>query len=288
MLANNETGTVLPIREIGAVCREAGVLFHSDMVQAMGKLDIDVGGELNVDFASFSGHKVYAPKGVGVLYIREGLEIDNLIHGGHQEGGRRAGTENMVGIAALGKACEIMARDMASENAKIESLRGRLLAGLMEKVGDIQLNGDEEKRLPNTLNLSFAFIEAESLLIGLDLEGIAVSTGCACSSGSTEPSHVLLGMGIEPDVCQSSLGFSLGREIPMQTSTTPLTSIPGVVARLREMSPFNEARDRGVDRGKRLFRLYAGCKANQWDSRVIERLKDAGLPRPRRAGRLLS
>ena len=237
MLANNETGTVLPIREIGAVCREAGVLFHSDMVQAMGKLDIDV-AELNVDFASFSGHKVYAPKGVGALYIREGLEIDNLIHGGHQEGGRRAGTENMVGIAAFGKACEIMARDMASENAKIESLRGRLLAGLMEKVGDIQLNGDEEKRLPNTLNLSFAFIEAESMLIGLDLAGIAVSAGSACSSGSTEPSHVLLGMGIEPEVCQSALRMSLGRESTDEDIDYALDAIPAVAARLREMSPF--------------------------------------------------
>jgi cysteine desulfurase len=238
MLANNETGVVLPVEEIGAVCREAGVLFHSDMVQAAGKLDIDAPG-LNVDLASFSGHKVYAPKGVGALYVRKGVEIDNLIHGGHQEGGRRAGTENMVGIAAFGKACEIMARDMTGENATIERLRGRLLRGLLEKVGDIRLNGDEERRLPNTLNLSFEFIEAESMLIGLDLAGIAVSAGSACSSGSTEPSHVLLGMGIEPEVCQSALRISLGRENTDEDIDYALDVIPAVASRLREMSPFS-------------------------------------------------
>jgi cysteine desulfurase len=237
MLANNETGVVLPVKEIGSVCREAGVLFHSDMVQAAGKLDIDAAG-LNVDLASFSGHKVYAPKGVGALYMKKGVEIDNLIHGGHQEAGRRAGTENMVGIAAFGKACEIMARDMAAENATIERLRGRLLRGLLEKAGDVRLNGDEKRRLPNTLNLSFDFIEAESMLIGLDLAGIAVSAGSACSSGSTEPSHVLLGMGIEPEVCQSALRISLGRENTDEDIDYALDVIPAVASRLREMSPF--------------------------------------------------
>jgi len=237
MLANNETGTVLPVREIGAACREANVLFHSDMVQALGKIDIDVVRQ-NVDLASFSGHKVYAPKGIGALYVREGLEIESLIHGGHQEGGRRAGTENMIGIAAFGKACELLARDMAEENAKIERLRGWLLRGLMERVGDLHLNGDPERRLPNTLNLSFEFIEGESMLIGLDLEGIAVSAGSACSSGSTEPSHVLLGMGIEPEICQSALRISLGRENTEEDVDYALEVIPGVARRIREMSPF--------------------------------------------------
>ena len=237
MQANNETGTVLPIKEIGAVAREAGVLFHSDMVQALGKIDIDV-HELNVDLGSFSAHKVYGPKGIGALYMREGLDIDNLIHGGHQEMGRRAGTENTLGIAAFGKACEVTMGEMAEETGRIEFLRERLLRGLEARVGDLHLNGDRERRLPNTLNLSFEFVESESLLIGLDLAGIAVSSGSACSSGSTEPSHVLLAMGIEAEVCQSALRISLGRGNTEADIDYALEVIPQVVGRLREMSPF--------------------------------------------------
>ena len=241
MHANNETGTVLPIKEIGAMAREAGVLFHSDMVQAVGKIDIDV-GELNVDLGAFSGHKVYAPKGIGALYVREGLEIDNLIHGGHQEMGRRAGTENTIGIVAFGKACEIMMDEMAEENERIEFLRGRLLGGLKARIDDLHLNGDPERRLPNTLNLSFEFVESESLLISLDFDGIAVSSGSACSSGSAEPSHVLLGMGIPPQMCQSALRMSLGRENTEEDIDYALDIIPDVVRRLREMSPFHKKR----------------------------------------------
>jgi cysteine desulfurase len=237
MQANNETGTLLPLREIGAVAREAGVLFHSDLVQAMGKIDIDV-NELNVDLGSFSAHKVYGPKGIGALYMREGLDIDNLIHGGHQEMGRRAGTENTLGIAAFGKACEVIMGEMAEETARIEFLRQRLLRGLEASVGDLRVNGDRERRLPNTLNLSFEFVESESLLIGLDLAGIAVSSGSACSSGSTEPSHVLLAMGIAPEVCQSALRISLGRGNTEEDIDYALEVIPRVVGRLREMSPF--------------------------------------------------
>jgi len=237
MYANNETGTVLPLREIGAVAREAGVLFHSDMVQAMGKIDIDV-RELNVDLGAFSGHKVYAPKGIGALYVREGLEIDNLIHGGHQEMGRRAGTENIIGIAAFGRACEIMREEMAEENESIEFLRERLLSGLQERIDDLHLNGDRTRRLPNTLNLSFEFVESESLLISLDLAGIAVSSGSACSSGSAEPSHVLLAMGIESALCQSALRISLGRENTEEDIDYALDIFPDVVRRLRDMSPF--------------------------------------------------
>jgi cysteine desulfurase len=239
MQANNETGTLLPIREIGAAAREAGVLFHSDMVQAMGKVDIDV-HRLNVDLGSFSAHKVYGPKGIGALYMREGLDIENLIHGGHQEMGRRAGTENTLGIAAFGKACEVTMAEMAQETRRIELLRKRLLRGLEARVGDLHLNGDRERRLPNTLNLSFEFVESESLLIGLDLEGIAVSSGSACSSGSTEPSHVLLAMGIEPAVCQSALRISLGRGNTEEDIDYALEVIPRVVASLREMSPFHK------------------------------------------------
>jgi cysteine desulfurase len=241
MHANNETGTVLSIKEIGAMAREAGVLFHSDMVQAVGKIDIDV-GELNVDLGAFSGHKVYAPKGIGALYVREGLEIDNLIHGGHQEMGRRAGTENTIGIVAFGKACEIMMDEMAEENERIEFLRGRLLGGLKARIDDLHLNGDPERRLPNTLNLSFEFVESESLLISLDFDGIAVSSGSACSSGSAEPSHVLLGMGIPPQMCQSALRMSLGRENTEEDIDYALDIIPDVVRRLREMSPFHKKR----------------------------------------------
>lgn len=237
MYGNNETGTLMPIKEIGAIARERGVLFHSDMVQALGKIDIDV-KDLNVDLGAFSGHKVYAPKGVGALYIREGLEIDDLIHGGHQEMGRRGGTENMIGIVALGKACELTMNEMAEEGSRIEFLRTRLLDGLMERVDQVHLNGDPRSRLPNTLNLSFAHVESESLLIGLDFAGIAVSSGSACSSGSTEPSHVLLAMGVEPTMCQSAIRISLGRGSTEEDIDYALEVIPDVVRRLREISPF--------------------------------------------------
>ncbi len=236
MYANNETGTVFPIREIGAIARERGVLFHSDMVQAMGKIDIDI-HSLNVDLASYSGHKVYAPKGVGALYVREGLEIDNLIHGGHQENGRRAGTENVIGIVAFGAACEIVKREMRSEHNKIELLRKRLLEGILEKVDHVRLNGHQTARLPNTLNMSFEYVEAESLLMALDVNGIAVSSGSACSAGSTEPSHVLLAMNIPPEVCQSAVRFSLGRENTEEDVDYVLSVIPELVSRLRAMSP---------------------------------------------------
>ncbi len=239
MYANNETGTLMPIREIGEIARESGVLFHSDMVQAMGKIEIDVKA-LNVDMASFSGHKLYAPKGIGALYMREGLDIDNLIHGGHQEAGRRAGTENMIGIVAFGKACELAKAEMGNEKGKVESLRKRLLEGIVEKVGQVRLNGHPEQRLPNTLNISFDYVEAESLLIALDLNGIAVSSGSACSSGATEPSHVLLAMDIPAEACQSAIRISLGRENTDEEIEYALSVMPGVVARLREMSPFHK------------------------------------------------
>ena len=236
MHANNETGTLFPVKEIGAIARERGVLFHSDMVQVMGKIDIDI-RSLNVDLASFSGHKVYAPKGIGALYIREGLGIDNLIHGGHQEGGRRAGTENVTGIVAFGAACEIVKKEMQGEYSKVESLRKRLLEGIMERVDHVRLNGHPTIRLPNTLNLSFEYIEAESLLMALDMNGIAVSAGSACSAGSTEPSHVLLAMGIPPVTCQSAVRFSLGRENTGEDIDYVLSVISDVVGRLRAMSP---------------------------------------------------
>ena len=240
MYANNETGTLAPLGEIGEIARERGILFHSDMVQALGKVPIDV-TVLNLDLASFSGHKLYAPKGVGALFMRKGLEIDNLIHGGHQESSRRAGTENMIGIAAFGKACEIARLGMEEQNAGIESLRHRLLEGIEASIDGVTLNGDPIGRLPNTLNLSFDSVEGESLVIALDLNGIAVSSGSACSSGSTVPSHVLTAMGIPPVLCQSSVRFSLGKENTKEEVDYTLSVLPGIVGRLREMSPFHKA-----------------------------------------------
>jgi cysteine desulfurase len=243
MQANNETGVVQPIREIGAIARKMGVLFHSDMVQALGKIDVDV-RELNCDLASFSGHKVYGPKGVGALYLRGGIEIDNLLHGGGQEMGRRAGTENVFGIAAFGKACEVVGSEMAEDTRRVEFLRTRLFEGLQERIDAVHLNGDPGRRLPNTLNLSFEFVEAESLLIGLDLAGIAVSSGSACSSGSAEPSHVLLAMGTDPLLCQSAIRISLGSGNSEDDVDYALVTIPRVVGRLREMSPLYEGKSR--------------------------------------------
>jgi cysteine desulfurase len=237
MHANNETGTVMPIGEIGKIARESGVLFHSDMVQALGKIEIDVKA-LNMDLASFSGHKLYAPKGVGALYIMEGVSIDNLMHGGHQEDGRRAGTENMIGIVAFGKACELMNEEMGAKGREIEFLRSKLLEGILKEVDQVRLNGHPEERLPNTLNLSFEYVEAESLLIALDLAGIAVSAGSACSSGATEPSHVLLAMGVSPESCQSALRISLGRGNTEGEIDYALSVMPGIVDKLRKMSPF--------------------------------------------------
>jgi len=236
MYANNETGNVFPLREIGSIAREHDIIFHSDMVQAMGKIDIDVNA-LCVDLASFAGHKVYAPKGVGVLYVREGMEIDSLIHGGHQEGGRRAGTENVIGSVAFGKACEIIARDMGEESRRVEGLRQKLLDGILQRIDHVRFNGHTTRRLPNTLNLSFEYVEAESLLIALDLHGIAVSAGSACSSGSTEPSHVLLAMNIPPETCQSAIRFSLGRSNNQEDIDYTLSVLPDLVARFRAMSP---------------------------------------------------
>ncbi len=236
MYANNETGNVLPIREIGAIAREHNIILHSDMVQALGKIPIDI-GSLNVDLASFAGHKAYSPKGIGALYMREGLDVENLIHGGHQEGGRRAGTENVIAAVAFGKACEIISHDMDEERQRIEGLRERFLDGILARIDHVRFNGHPTRRLPNTLNLSFVFAEAESLLIALDLKNIAVSSGSACSSGSGEPSHVLLAMNIPAEVCQSALRLSLGRSNTGDDIDYTLSVLPEIVARLRKMSP---------------------------------------------------
>lgn len=248
MYANNETGTIEPISEIGKIIASLNsqrikhnlprIYFHTDAVQAIGKLPVNV-DELGVDLLSLSAHKFHGPKGVGVLYIRPQTEIESFIHGGHHERNRRAGTENVPGIVGLGKAVEIISRDMAEENKKIKYLRDKLESGILKNVPNVYLNGHSAQRLSNTCNFSFEFIESESLLLSLDLEGvgIAASSGSACSSGSSEPSHVLTAIGLRPDLCQGSLRFSLGKYNTEQEIDHVLQVLPKEVERLRKMSP---------------------------------------------------
>ncbi len=246
MYANNETGVIFPVEEIGRIARERGITFHTDAVQAAGKLPLDV-RRLNCDLLSISGHKIYAPKGVGALYIRRGVRVVPLIHGGHHERNRRAGTENVAGIVGLGKACEIAMRDMDTEVAHIRSLRDKLEKGLMEKIPHLRLNGHPEKRIPNTTNLGFDFVEGESLLLNLDMLGIAASSGSACTSGSLEPSHVLVAMGIPPELSHGSVRFSLGRFNTEEDVDYLLENMPPIVERMRSMSPlWNEAEKKGM------------------------------------------
>jgi cysteine desulfurase len=236
MHANNETGTVNPVAEIGSIARSRGILFHVDAVQSFCKIPFSV-KELNVDLLSISGHKVQGPKGVGALYIREGVSVSPLIFGGHQEEGRRAGTENIAGIVGFVKAAALEQSRQEEELKRIRSLRDRLEQGLLQKIPDARLNGHPDLRLPNTLNLSFPFVEAESLLLELDLRGVAVSSGSACMSGTGEPSHVLLAMGMPPELCRGSLRFSLGSENTEEEIRYVLEILPGIVQRIRAMSP---------------------------------------------------
>ncbi|MDY7030576.1 MAG: cysteine desulfurase NifS [Thermodesulfobacteriota bacterium] len=241
MYANNETGVLFPIREIGEIAAERGIILHTDAVQAVGKIPMDV-EDLNVDLLSLSGHKLHGPKGVGCLYLKKGTRLTSLIHGGHHEEGRRAGTENTPGIVGLGKACEIVVRDMAAQSSHIAGLRDRLYTGITERLDYVILNGDPINTLPNTLNLGFEFVEGESLLISLDLEGIAVSTGSACSSGSLKPSHVLRAMKIPPELAQGSIRFSLGPENIEKEVEYVLDVLPEIVSRLRSISPLYSGR----------------------------------------------
>ena len=241
MYANNETGTLFPIKEVGEIAADNGIVFHTDAVQAVGKIPVDV-KDLNVDLLSLSGHKLYGPKGIGCLYVKKGTPLVPLIHGGHQEGGRRAGTENIPGIVGLGKACEIANRDMESQSKHIAKLRDRLYKGVIDKLDHVKLNGHPVNRIPNTLNLSFEFIEGESLLLNLDLEGIAVSSGSACTSGSLKPSHVLTAMDITPEIAQGSLRFSLGLGNTEEDVEYVLGVLPEIVNRLRSMSPLYSSR----------------------------------------------
>ena len=235
MYANNEIGTIQPIKELAAVAKEHGVRFHTDAVQAIGKIDVNP-IEDNVDFLALSGHKLYAPKGVGALWFKDKMYVCPLITGGHQERGQRAGTENTLGIVALGQAAE-MAMNHAEESARVAALRDRLQTGILERIPDVLVNGNQEHRLPNTLNVSFKYVEGESLLMYLDFEGVAVSTGSACSSGSLEPSHVLLALGLTHGWAHGSVRYSLGRYTTEEEVDYALEKTVEVVDRCRKMSP---------------------------------------------------
>lgn len=236
MTGNNEVGTIQPIAEIGKIAREKGVFFHTDAVQAVGKVPFDVEA-MNIDFLSLSGHKFYGPKGIGALYVRKDVSVCPLVHGGHQERGMRGGTENTMGIVGLGKAIALAAEEMDEENGRVRALRDRLWEGMRESIDDIRLNGHPENRLPGTLNVSFKFIDGESILFRLEGLGVAVSTGSACSSGTLEPSYVLSSMGITPEDAQGSIRFSLGRENSDEDVDYILEHLPGVIGSLREISP---------------------------------------------------
>jgi cysteine desulfurase len=236
MHANNELGTIQPIEEIARIAAEAGVCFHSDAVQSAGKIPLDV-TSLGVDLLSISAHKFCGPKGVGALYVRSGRHIAPRSWGGHAERDRRAGTENVPGIVGLGKAAELARKLLAKDGSRISTLRDRLENALLERIPNVLINGDRARRVPNTLNVSFPGAGGEALLIALDLQGIACSTGAACSSGSTEPSHVLLAAGLSHDDARSSLRFSLGRPTTSGEVDRAIEVTPAVVERIRALSP---------------------------------------------------
>lgn len=238
MYANNEIGTIQPVEEIAAVCREKGVLFHTDAVQAMGHVKIDVHAQ-GIDMLSLSGHKIHAQKGIGALYVRKGIPVTNLIFGGAQERNRRAGTENLPAIAGFAKAMEIASTDIEKRAEKTAKQRDRLIEGIL-KLPRTRLNGDPVKRLPGTVNISIEGIEGESLLLMLDLNGICASSGSACTSGSLDPSHVLLALGLKHEVAHGSLRLSISDETTDEDIDYILEVVPKVVKRLREMSPLWE------------------------------------------------
>ena len=231
MTANNEVGTLQPVEAIGQIARDRGILFHTDAVQAMGAVPVDV-NTLHADLLSLSGHKFYGPKGIGVMYLRSGVHLDHFMHGGAQERGQRAGTENLAGIVGLGKAITL-AQERMDDNLRIAALRDRLQEGILSAVPDAFLNGDQEHRLPGNLNLCFPDVDGEALLLRLDLAGIAASGGSACTSGSVDPSHVLLAMGLTHDHARSSLRFSLGRDNTEADVDAVLEVLPGIVQELR-------------------------------------------------------
>lgn len=239
MFANNEIGTIQPIKEIGEIAHEHGILFHTDAVQAFGQVPIDV-DELHIDMLSSSGHKLHGPKGIGFLYIRKGVKIGSFVHGGAQERKRRAGTENVPGIVGYGKAASMAAETMAERTAKEVELRDYLIERVMKEVPYTRLNGHPKKRLPNNANFSFQFVEGESLLIMLDMEGICGSSGSACTSGSLDPSHVLLAIGLPHEIAHGSLRLTLSEETTKEDIDYTVEAVKKIVERLRSMSPLYE------------------------------------------------
>ncbi len=236
MHANNEIGTIQPIAEIGKICREAEIYFHTDAVQAVGHIPVDV-NELGVDLLSISAHKLYGPKGIGALYIRKGTRLVSFMNGGEQERNRRASTENVPGLVGFGKAVEITQQEMKEEAERVKCLRDKLTQGLLERIDHTRLNGHPVKRLPNNVNITVDFVEGESMLLNLDLEGICASTGSACSTASLEPSHVLLAIGLSHEQSHGSLRFSLGKWTTGEEIDRVLEILPRVIAKLRAMSP---------------------------------------------------
>jgi len=236
MWGNNETGTLFPVEEIGRIARKRKVRFHTDAVQAVGKIPVDV-QKAGVDLLVLSGHKIGAPKGVGAIYIRRGTRMTPLIHGGHQERNRRAGTHNVAGIVGLGLACELAGQNLEENAERMARLRDKLEQGILDQIPDVKVNGHRTQRLPNTLNVSFAYIEGESLLLNFDMKGVAASSGSACTSGSLEPSHVMGAMGVDVALAHSSTRFSLGPDSTEEDVDYILEILPPIIQRLREMSP---------------------------------------------------
>lgn len=239
MFANNEIGTIEPIKEIGEVAHRHGILFHTDAVQAFGQIPIQV-DEMNIDMLSASGHKFNGPKGIGFLYIRKGLKLKSFIHGGQQERGRRAGTENVPGIVGIAKACEIAMAEMEERMKKETELRDYLIERILKEIPYTRLNGHSKKRLPNNVNISFQFVEGESILIMLDMAGICASSGSACTSGSVDPSHVLLAIGLPHEIAHGSLRLTLGYENTKEEMDTVVDNLKRIITNLRNMSPLYE------------------------------------------------
>jgi cysteine desulfurase len=239
MFANNEIGTIEPIKEIGEIAHRYGILFHTDAVQAFGQIPIHV-DEMNIDMLSASGHKFNGPKGIGFLYIKKGLKLKSFIHGGQQERGRRAGTENVPGIVGIAKACEIAMAEMEERMKKETELRDYLIERILKEIPYTRLNGHSKKRLPNNVNISFQFVEGESILIMLDMVGICASSGSACTSGSVDPSHVLLAIGLPHEIAHGSLRLTIGYENTKEEMDTVVDNLKRIITNLRNMSPLYE------------------------------------------------
>ena len=237
MWANNETGNIYPVAELGELAHKAGALFHTDAVQAVGKIPMDL-AELPIDMLSLSGHKFHAPKGVGALYVKRGVRFHPFVIGGHQERGRRAGTENLASVIGLGKAAELALAGIEEENTRVKALRDRLEQSVLETIPAVRINGDPDHRLPNTANISFEYIEGESILMLLDMHNICASSGSACTTGSLEPSHVLRAMGVPYTAAHGSIRFSFSRYNTDEEVDKVLEVLPPVIARLREISPY--------------------------------------------------